>query len=238
MPKWSSSVGNSGKKTHLVPLSEPEAVRPVAVQATPDRRIVRGGRPAVDVGRPPVMIERNTAAPGPLVASVAELNPANVSKYAFDKAFESDQVVVLDLKCTEVRALKLDHAISKVQVGDSKICAALAAGPSQVQLIGASDGITRLAVWTSSSTGQETKSVYEVRVGQSHGTGANSPQSVANQLTKTVQAAFPDSKLIVRAQEDQLIVEGICSNDESAKKAVRMIRSACLMPVVDKVVIR
>ncbi len=55
--------GNSGKKTHLVPLSEPETVRPVAIQATPDRRIVRGGRPAVDVGRPPVMIERNTAAP-------------------------------------------------------------------------------------------------------------------------------------------------------------------------------
>ncbi len=111
------------------------------------------------------MIERSTAASGPLVASVADLNPANASKYAFDKAFESDNVVVMDLKCTEVRALKLEQANSKVQVGDSKICAALAAGPSQVQLIGASDGVTRLAVWTRNSAGQRPRASMKSELG-------------------------------------------------------------------------
>ncbi len=149
--------GSSKQRTHLVPLTEPEAIRPVAVSTVPDRRIVRGGRPAVDVGVPPVMIERATASSVPLVEAVSDLNPANAPKRVLDKAFESDQVVVLDLKSTEVRALKLDHAISKVQVGDSQVCAALAAGPQQVQLIGARDGITRLAVWTNSPTGQETR---------------------------------------------------------------------------------
>ncbi len=47
MQKLSSNRGSSREKTHLVPLTEPEAVRPVAIQATPDRRIVRGGRPAL-----------------------------------------------------------------------------------------------------------------------------------------------------------------------------------------------
>jgi Flp pilus assembly secretin CpaC len=105
------------------------------------------------------------------------------------------------MKRTEVRALKIDGEIRKVQVGDSSICAALAAGPSQLQLIGARDGVTRLAVWTASSDGKEQKSVYQVRVGETIADNPNDPIRIANTLTRTARSAFPDSNVTVRPEQ-------------------------------------
>jgi hypothetical protein len=230
--------GNGSNRTLLVPLNSSGDSRPVSATRETDARIVKGARPRVEVGVLPVQIERG-AHSGPIVSSpIAELIQEPKPKLESETTFDSPDLVTLDMKRTEVRALKIDGEIRKVQVGDSSICAALAAGPSQLQLIGARDGVTRLAVWTASSDGKEQKSVYQVRVGETVTDNPNDPVRMSNTLTRTAKSAFPESNITVRPEQGKLIVEGTCSDQESAKQVLRMIRSACLLPVIDKLSIR
>ena len=155
-----------------------------------------------------------------------------------DAVFESASPTIVELKRTEVRALNVDGEIRKVHLGNSSICAAIAAGSSQLQLIGAQDGVTRMTIWTASTEGKDDRNVYEIRVGATSLNDASDISDVANTLTKSARVAFPDSNIRVRFDKGEMVVEGNCSSNDSAKQALRMIRSACLLPVVDKLTIR
>jgi len=95
-----------------------------------------------------------------------------------------------------------------------------------------------MAIWSAAADGKDTKNVYEIRVGASNHSDASDIAGMATTLTKSARAAFPDSNIHVRSEKGQMIVQGTCSSNDSAKQALRMIRSACLMPVVDKLNIR
>ena len=232
----SAKIARGSAKTLLVPLDPVDDPKRMSPATAPDKRIVKGARPRVDVGTPSVAIERashdsSRVAIGPVAVDASKQVPT-------DTVFQSDAPVLIDMKSAEVRALKFDGDIRKVQIGDSSICAALASGPTQIQLIGAREGVTRLAVWTASSTGQEQKTVYEVFVGTVSRNDASEGANVAATLTRSAKAAFPTSNIQVRHEEGKMVVEGVCTDNESAKQVLRMIRTACKLPVVDKLTIR
>jgi hypothetical protein len=251
--------GSAAGRMLLVPLPPANDSMPMAASQSLDARsqsldarIVKGSRPRVDVGVPPVAIARSANNSAISFAPVAKISPdvpvageialANSKEADLRKAnavsFESTSVVVLDLKPTEVRSLVSKGEIRKVQIGDGTICSAVAAGPMQLQLIATRNGVTRMAVWSAASADEEEKTVYEIRVGTPVQSDANDPVIIASTLTRSAKAAFPNSNLQVRFEKGQMIVEGDCESNESAKSVLRMIRSACLLPVVDKVKVR
>lgn len=238
--------GNGAGRTLLVPLptvDDPRAIpKDRMIERVNDRendsRIVKGVRPRVEVGVPPVAIERLSGGNATFSVPVAHVSPISPAKSTTEMALEGADAIRLEMKRAEVRSLKLDRVIRQVQIGDSSICAAIAAGPSQLQLIGTSDGITRLAVWTTSADGKENKDVYEIRVGSPSQSDANDPNKIAAALTRSATAAFPASAVQIRADNNRMIVDGTCPTEESAKQLLRMIRSACLLPVIDNLSVR
>lgn len=234
----SITKGSGTGRTLLVPLPSADNTRAVATNRENDARIVKGVRPRVDVGVPPVAIERMSRGHGVISAPISHVTPVEPAKKANDMAFESDHAIPLEMARAEVRSLKLGSEIRQVQIGDSSICAAIAAGPSQIQLIGTTDGVTRLAVWTATPDGKQNKDVYEIRVGSPSLGNASDPNHIAATLTRSAKAAFPESSVQIRFDSGQMIVDGTCPTEESAKQVLRMIRSACLLPVMDKLAIR
>jgi len=248
--------GSKANRTLLVPIPSADELMPISTPSYPepkpvvsgpiptavisnsDARIVKGSRPRVDVGLPSVAIARTSESAAGSIAPVAKYSSLVTATSPSDAAFESSSPIDYQLQRTEVRSLKTTGEIRKVQLGDSAVCSAIAGGSMQLQLIGTRDGVTRMAVWTATPDGKEEKTVYQIRVGTPVTNGASDPANIAAMLSKSTKAAFPESDLRVRYDKGQMIVEGSCESDESAKKALRMIRSACLLPVDDKIVIR
>jgi len=239
-PTASIARGKAAARTLLVPLPPADDPSNLSPGTATEARIVKGARPRVDVGVLPVAIERIAQSKSVEAGLVAQLTSAVSPKPvpSAEAVFDSATPTIIELKRTEVRALKIDGEIRKVQLGNSSVCAAVAAGSSQLQLIGAQDGVTRMAIWSAAADGKDTKNVYEIRVGASNQSDASDIAGMATTLTKSTRAAFPDSNIHVRSEKGQMIVEGTSSSNDSAKQALRMIRSACLMPVVDKLNIR
>ncbi len=230
--------GSSSSRTLLVPLPAADDTRSIAASRAADARIVKGVRPRVDVGLPSMAIERVSSADSTDSAAVVSVSPVVAAKSPTELTFESVESTSLTLKRAEVRPLNFNGQVRKVEIADKSICAVVPAGASQLQLIGTRDGVTKLAVWTVATDGSDQKAVYEIRVGAPLRNESNDPVKIAGTLTQTVKAAFPKSDVLVRYQPNQLIVEGNCHSDDSAKQILRMIRSACLLPVIDKLSIR
>ena len=232
--------GTKSGRTLLVPLpSDNSASEPMGSKANPDNdRIVKGVRPRVEVGVPQIAIARTKTAEDAMLAPASRFSPI-VPVTSPDEMVSHPEAAttVLAMKRTEVRSLNLKAEIRKVQVGDGSVCSVVAASSKQLQLIGTRDGVTRLAVWSGDGETQ-IKNMYEIRVGQPKRNEPGQPEAIAATLTHSTKTAFPNSDLRVRYEKNQMIVEGTCDTDESAKQALRMIRSACLIPVIDKISIR
>jgi len=311
-PPWSRLVVTTEQKSPprvdgpIVELQAPsDAARPVVIPElmVDEGRLVNGGRPRVEVGRPPVAIDRMASlsivpgqpriltvdepsaptdkaseaastkptlaadagaavAPPPRVLASApkllqsvlapstspalatgggkEVPAAKPEVVAAPTPAPTDGPIVsrYTLKPTEVRAVTIDAAIAKVQSDDLSVCAVVKTGISQIQLIATGTGTTRLAVFTVGKEGEELIQRYEVAVGETKAAAIDSPETLALTMTQTVQNAFPGSNVLVSHDSGRLIVTGSCSDDSTARRMLRMIRSACPMPVDDKLRVR
>ncbi len=246
-PKWpvpkpaenSATIARpvNSAKMILVPLPSADSGSSGGKSGAQEKRIVNGARPRVEVGVLPAAIERANLANSPTVAPVTNVAQPILTPTS-SSVFESNSVSPVEMAKTEVRQLSVDGTIRKVQVGDSTVCSVVADGPSQVQLIATRDGMTRIAIWVGDSNAIESKQVFEVRVGSATRTESKDSATLASVLTRSTKTAFPNSDIQVRHENGKMIVEGTCANDDAAKQALRMIRSACLLPVVDKLRIR
>lgn len=139
---------------------------------------------------------------------------------------------------TEVRALKVDHPVQRVDVQNTAVCAAVKTGPQQVQLIATGVGKTKLTLWTVDAAGQEQGELYEIHVTDTRTAQADDAQSLAATLTQSIETAFPMSRIVVHYQNGRLLISGSCPDEDSARRILRMVRSACAMPVDDKITVR
>src|SRR5690606_5021847 len=97
--------------------------------------------------------------------------PAPVPKSLADKPDQQLQslpqpVVKANLRFqpTEVRALKVNHPIQRVEIQSVAVCAAVQTGSHQVQLIATGVGNTKLTLWTLDTAGREQGELYEIQV--------------------------------------------------------------------------
>ncbi len=239
----------AGNKTLLVPIEEPSGAVVTAVgsgrlpdpkRPTEESRLVNGARPKVDVGRPPLIVQRGQsrvltveperpAAPLPVVAQPEQQLPARPEPVA--KAN-------LRFQPTEVRALKAENAIQRVEIQSAAVCAAVQTGSHQVQLIATGVGKTQLTLWTLDATGKEQGELYEIQVADAKSAKADDVHSIATTLTQSIAAAFPTSRVAVQPHGGRLLISGVCPDEDSARRILRMARSACPMPVDDKITVR
>lgn len=147
-------------------------------------------------------------------------------------------VTRLHFKPTEVRALKTENTIRKVDVQSNAVCTVLRSGPSQLQLIATGEGVAKLKLWTEDSSGQPQCELYEIHVAAVADAQTSDLQAMAATLTQSVGKAFPNSKVAIRYEGGRLMATGNCQDEESARRILRMVRSACRMPVDDKVLVR
>jgi len=228
--------GTASSRTLLVPLSNEHVPKSMPTATADDARIVKGGRPPVDVGVPPVAITRSFE-PNRRPSEQSNFAPI-VAAVKTEEPVLQTTASVFELKRTEVRSLVAGGEIKRVDIGDPSICTAIPAGASQLNVIGTTDGRTELAVWTLDANGVAQRCVYEIRVGATAKEATQDYRATADALARTVKAALPDADLSVQFDKGQMVVAGVCSSDDTAKRALRMIRSACLLPVVDKIKIR
>jgi Flp pilus assembly secretin CpaC len=203
--------------------------------SSPDEpRLINGSRPKVDVGRPPVAVQR-----GIQLSDTADQARQPLPVDAAAKSIPEPAVTAsLRFKPTEVRALKIENTIQRVEVQSAAVCAAVKTGPNQLQLIAIGNGVTKVNLWTLDSTGQQQRELYEIQVAEVPTAQTDELENIAATLTRSVRSAFPNSRVQVRYSSGRLVATGTCQDEESARRMLRMIRSACQMPVDDKVSVR
>lgn len=208
-------------------------------------------KPATSQGLQSIMVPSHQPMPrqlpslevGARESKVVVMNPETVAPPTHQepiKVAEVDETVVatFNLKPTEVRAIKFDLPVNQVQSDDMSVCAVIKTVTGQIQMIATGAGTTRLSVHTLGKDGVDKVDRYEVTVGEVRTATVDSPESIAMTLTQTVQSAFPGSNILVSAEAGRLIVTGSCPDEESARRMLRMIRSACATPVIDRVKVR
>jgi len=271
-------------------------LQPIDLMAVPsdDARLVNGGRPRVEVGSPPVSVDRlasmsivpgkprvllvdqqdtvdgqteesfpgndvqraiavekSVQTPPPAAAAkmlqsiVVSSEPPQAAAVVPPAAVAAPMNPVQEtivsrfvMKPTEVRAIAIDSPVAHVQSDNMAVCAVLKAASGQVHVIATGEGTTRLSVHTVGKDGVEQIDRYEVAVGEARASTADSTQSIAMTLTQTVQSAFPGSNVLVSAEAGRLVVTGSCTDEDAARRMLRMIRSACAIPVIDRVKVR
>ncbi len=241
----------TGNKTLLVPIEDHQGAQvvtavgsarlPAPARSHEEPRLVNGARPKVEVGRPPLVIQRGQSR----ILTVEQERPAPV---AAQEVVETEQELQplpepvakanLRFQPTEVRALKVDNPIQRVEIQSVAVCAAVKTGSHQVQLIATGVGKTKLTLWTIDAAGQEQGELYEIQVADARTAQADSAQSIAATLSQSIETAFPTSRILVRYHGGRLLITGTCPDEESARRILRMVRSACPMPVDDKITVR
>ncbi|TWU41332.1 hypothetical protein Q31b_27710 [Novipirellula aureliae] len=248
-------------------MSEP--IKPIAIDVVPhidetnvvseDSRVAslrkKRYRPPVDVKAPPVGAERGPLDPTasiirPVVTAVvaprldASPVPSN-PRVILDTGKQnmpvagSSEPIPLYINLAQVRSLTVDGELRRVSVQNPSICRAFTSGSSQVKLIGAGSGVTRLVVWADTDTNVPTKvRQFDIHV---RDTAAATNDSVGDKvvvLNRTIAKTFPNARVDVRMVDSELVISGNCDSESSAKQIVRMVRKACLVPVRDELGVR
>ena len=263
-PQEPSSIGLSvldkPEPEQLKPIGSVQAAKRILLQkpkATTDTMLSSKSRfrPPVAVAAPPIAIQRGGLIP-PVhtdseqpVAEVKSSIPAVVKAApAVLKADPAPQAVTttakhnltkLTMTKAEVRSLTIGGHVRRVSVSDTSVCQAFASGPSQLKLIGVGSGVTRLVVWADPTSKSHTHTrAFEIHVQESSARVAGSMENKVPVLNRSIANSFPNANVRVQQMGDHLVVVGTCSDDSSAKKIVRLVRKACLIPVRDEIKVR
>lgn len=223
--------------------SEPLPHRPpVAVVATPvafrsdsqdqPASIVRPAAQTHDLGDRPPRTASLTAAPE-TVAPKATPQPS------IEGVPEDIDVTPLSIEPAQVRSLTILGDLKRFAVADNEVCQIFRSGESQLKVIGVEAGVTQLAVWAVTESGEPPKlRVFEIRVAEALGRGGPLADDPTERLNDSLRRVFPAADVRVHRRGDTLVVSGRCGGNAAATEIIRLVRKSCLIPVKDELVIR
>lgn len=137
----------------------------------------------------------------------------------------------------EVGSISLEKPVHCFAVENSSVCQIMATSATELRIIGQQAGKTRLAVWHGPRESTQPL-LYTVRVTAGAKQNQQSLLVAANKLNLILLKTFPGVDVRVTAGEDNLTVHGSAKGDEQARRILRLVRQACLVPVVDEIVVR
>ena len=144
----------------------------------------------------------------------------------------------LSLQPTEVRSITVKEPIRRFHSDAPNVCTALASQPGKLQLIATGEGVTRLTLELGHGEGETRRVAYEVTVGGNRSAGFESSETLAQKMNETVALAFPHVNARVLALQDRLEIVGTMPDEATAKRILRMVRSACPVAVNDRLTVR
>lgn len=229
-----------------VKISEPARVDAtdggISIIRSPGIKALQTNRPKryrspVEVKSIPIEIARPLPASTPSVpvAVVPAFHPAPVE--LVNASAVTPTKLTIDL--AQVRSLKLGGRLQKVQVADSTVCKVVPSGPQQLKLIGTGEGITQLVVLADGKeSGQKPlQRTFQIHVTDSRQVTDHTTPETCELLNQSIRETFPGCEVIVVQRDKELMVAGRCDSQSSAKKILRMVRSTCLVPVRDELIV-
>lgn len=215
--------------------ASPLATNPLAARQTAAPRSKIATSAASD--RPQAVLAPTTAPAQAAASKIATVSqhPTGPAPWDLTAASLGEAEAIL-LRTAETQTITPRSPIRRVQLEDREVCEAVQVGPHKLLLIGRRDGTTRLAVWSDSDS---KPALYEIRIGSAQSAPAGgSLGAVAERLTETIAAAYPQCHVRVVTEGDGLAVHGQAVSQEAARAIMRLVRRACLTSVDDDLEIR
>ncbi|XZE55638.1 pilus assembly protein N-terminal domain-containing protein [Planctomycetaceae bacterium SH139] len=170
------------------------------------------------------------------VGSGPMLRQVSAAEMEAERVFAGQPTRKISIQHAQSHSLSPQTAVQRVQLENREICEAVLVGPHKLLLIGRQVGSTRLAIWCGDD---EQPELHEINVvSEKEAPLGASLEAVAQRLTETIRATYPGCRIRVIAQGDGLTVIGQASNQSTAREIMRLVRSACLETVNDRLEVR
>ena len=172
----------------------------------------------------------------PAIARVAAASPSSrPSSPQFQQTAAKAQEV--SVAAAGIAALPFSDKVACFAVEDRSICQIVATREDELRVLGQQEGQTRIAVWLGPRE-STTPQIFQVQVTASEAVDETTLALAANKLNHSLTQTFPGAQVHVIAGDGKLTVHGTTQGDEKARRIMRLIRQACLVPVIDKIVVR
>ncbi|QDS91328.1 hypothetical protein FF011L_00570 [Roseimaritima multifibrata] len=168
--------------------------------------------------------------------SLTDVEKSNPESAAKQMGFAVSRPTVISMDAADVKPLTLDGSLKHFRIENPSICQVLSVGSSELRIIGQMQGQTRLMVWLESTPANQPLR-YQVNV-QHLETEADKLVQTATQLNRVLAANFAASDVEVSVSSARLVVTGQVADDAQARQILQLIRKACLVPVVDQLLVR
>lgn len=216
--------------------AEEELVQSKSEDAIGFAAIPSSDLPVPQIYRPQqsLVIDVPTAKPSiDQVSSETDLSERpNASHPIFDRKIAD----VISVKVAQSEAFTPSEPVRRVQLENRDVCEAVLVGSHKLLLIGRSQGATRLAIWC--GEGSEPQ-LYEIQVvAGREATPGSTLDAIAKRLTETIAATYQSCQVQVVPHGEGLAVIGRASDAKSAREIMRLVRSACLKSVSDRLEVR
>lgn len=199
-------------------------------------RIPSSQLPVPQVYRPKQSLVIDVPTAKPSIDTVSAEGNEEPRSLDSDPIFSQEIADVIPVRIAQSQAFTPSEPMRRVQLENRDICEAVLVGNHKLLLIGRSQGATRLAIWC----GEETEAqLYEIQVVSGHdATPGSSLDAIAKRLTETITATYPSCQVRVVPHDEGLAVNGRASDTKSAREILRLVRSACLKSVSDRLEVR
>ena len=139
----------------------------------------------------------------------------------------------LEVGLHESTNVETAQAVSGLSVEHPELCHVLKCGERSVSFVGIKAGQTRVALFTTDSSGERKIEIREVVIAGTENRQADM-KSLATEINRSVHNMFPTSKIEIIAEAEGLTVQGYAGSEVEAKKIIGLIRRTSLQPVVDR----
>ena len=139
----------------------------------------------------------------------------------------------LEVGLHEASSVETTQPISGLSVEHPELCQVLKSSERSVSLVGLKSGQTRVALFTTSASGERKIEIREVLIAGTENRQADM-NSMAAEISKSVRRMYPSSRIEVIAEDDGLAVQGYAGSEAEAKKIISLIRRTSLQPVIDR----
>lgn len=139
----------------------------------------------------------------------------------------------LEVGLHESTNIETTHAITGLSVEHPELCQVLKSGERSVSFVGLLAGQTRVALFTTDTSGERKIEIREVMIAGAETRQADM-KSLATEISRSVHNMFPSSKIEIIADAEGLTVQGYAGSEAEAKKIIGLVRRTSLQPVVDR----
>ncbi len=143
----------------------------------------------------------------------------------------------IEIPTRSSKSIELAGPVTDFAVENTSLCKVMKTNTNSLSLIGLRGGQTRLLVKYDDAEGNSCSAVYLLNIANATSASANDLE-LAVELTKTIKALYPASKVEIAIDRNNLVVRGTATSEDDAQSILNLVRRTTLRPVVDRLLTR